>query len=97
MEIGEKPTYDLDNNFVIITEYNRTVQSFLVANTNRIINTSWAEILPVLAEIGQNSFLTAITKIDSKLVEIIDFEKVLAEVIGMNNEVSKELSEDFSA
>jgi len=39
----------------------------------------------------------AITKVDSKLVEIIDVEKVLAEVIGMNNEVSKELSEDFSA
>ena len=97
MAIGEKPTYDLDNNFVIITEYNRTVQGFLVANINRIINTSWAEILPAPAGIGQNSFLTAITKVDSELVEIIDVEKVLAEVIGMNNEVSKELSEDFSA
>ena len=97
MAIDEKPTYDLDNNFVIITEYNRTVQGFLVANINRIINTSWAEILPAPAGIGQNSFLTAITKVDSELVEIIDVEKVLAEVIGMNNEVSKELSEDFSA
>ncbi|MBT3506174.1 MAG: chemotaxis protein CheV [Piscirickettsiaceae bacterium] len=97
MAIGNKPVYDLESNFVIITEYNRTVQGFLVANINRIINTSWAEILPAPAGIGQNSFLTAITKIDGELVEIIDVEKVLAEVVGINHQVSEDLSQNFSA
>jgi len=97
MAIGNKPVYDLESNFVIITEYNRTVQGFLVANINRIINTSWAEILPAPAGIGQNSFLTAITKIDGELIEIIDVEKVLAEVVGINHQVSEDLSQNFSA
>jgi len=97
MAIGNKPVYDLESNFVIITEYDRTVQGFLVANINRIINTSWAEILPAPAGIGQNSFLTAITKIDGELVEIIDVEKVLAEVVGINHQVSEDLSQNFSA
>lgn len=96
MAIGEKPTYDLDNNFVIITEYNRSVQGFLVSNIDRIINTSWAEILPAPAGIGQDSFLSAITKVENQLIEIIDVEKVLAEVIGITHEVSKNLSEQFT-
>lgn len=97
MAIGDKPTYDIENGFVIITEYNRTVQGFFVANINRIVNTSWEEILPAPAGIGDNSFLTAITKIDDKIVEIIDVEKVLAEVVGIDNEVSEDISVDFSA
>jgi len=97
MAIGDEPTYDIENGFVIITEYNRTVQGFLVANINRIVNTSWEEILPAPAGIGDNSFLTAITKIDDKIVEIIDVEKVLAEVVGIDNEVSEDLSITFSA
>jgi two-component system chemotaxis response regulator CheV len=97
MAIGDEPTYDIENGFVIITEYNRTVQGFLVANINRIVNTSWSEILPAPAGIGENSFLTAITKIDDMLVEIIDVEKVLAEVVGIDNQVSEDISTDFSA
>ena len=97
MSICDEPTYDIENGFVIITEYNRTVQGFLVANINRIVNTSWEEILPAPAGIGDNSFLTAITKIDDKIVEIIDVEKVLAEVVGIDNEVSEDLSITFSA
>jgi two-component system chemotaxis response regulator CheV len=97
MAIGNKPVYDLESNFVIITEYNRAIQGFLVANINRIINTSWAEILPPPAGIGENSFLTAITKIDGELIEIIDVEKVLAEVVGTNHQVSEDLSQNFSA
>jgi two-component system chemotaxis response regulator CheV len=97
MAIGNKPVYDLESNFVIITEYNRAIQGFLVANINRIINTSWAEILPPPAGIGENSFFTAITKIDGELIEIIDVEKVLAEVVGTNHQVSEDLSQNFSA
>lgn len=85
MTLVEEPSYELDNNFLIITEYNRTVQGFLVTNINRIIKSSWAEILPPPTNIGPNSFLTAFTKIVDKIIEIIDVEKVLAEVLGVND------------
>jgi two-component system chemotaxis response regulator CheV len=97
MGMGEEPLHDLDNSFVIITEYNRFTQGFLVNHINRIINLSWTDILPPPNGIGHNSFLTAITKVDDQLIEIIDVEKVLAEVIAIDNEVAEELVESFTS
>ena len=45
---------------------------------------------------GKESYLTAVTDIDNELVEIIDVEKVLAEVGGISTEVSREVVEDVT-
>jgi two-component system chemotaxis response regulator CheV len=97
MGMGEEPLQNLDDSFVIITEYNRSTQGFLVNHINRIINLSWTEILPPPNGMGHNSFLTAITKLDDQLIEIIDVEKVLADVIGTDDEVAEELIESFTS
>jgi len=80
--------------FVVVTEYNQYVQGFLVGGVDRIVNMNWSEILPPPQGIGNDNYLTAVTKVDGELVEIIDVEKVLAEVIGWNEEVSKEFVEE---
>lgn len=38
MATGGRPVQDLDQAFIIIAEYNRSVQGFLVGNVERIIN-----------------------------------------------------------
>ena len=38
--------HDLENTFVIITEYNGKTQGFLVAGVERIVNMNWEEIHP---------------------------------------------------
>jgi two-component system, chemotaxis family, chemotaxis protein CheV len=96
MGIGGPAVEDLSKSFVIITEYNRSVQGFLVSNVDRIINTSWADILPPPCASGVDNYMTAITKLDGQLVEIIDVEKVLAEVIGADESVSSELKDQLS-
>lgn len=68
-----------DNDSVIITEYNRTVQGFLVSGVDRIINLNWKDILPPPAGAG-SGYVTAVAKVDGELVQIIDVEKVLAEL-----------------
>ena len=95
--IGGRPVDDIKEAFVIITEYNRSVQGFLVSEIVRIVNTSWEEILPPPSASGQNNYMTAITKLDDELVQIIDVEKVMAEVVGADELVSEELVESFSA
>ncbi len=90
MAIGRPPLKDPKNASVIITEYNRTVQGFLVGSVNHIVNLNWEEILPPPKGVG-NNYMTAVTRIDDELVEIIDVEKVLAEIIQMENTVSAEL------
>jgi two-component system chemotaxis response regulator CheV len=89
------PPSRLDNQEenLIITEYNRTVQGFLVGQVRNIINTAWTEIQPPPKTAGRANYLTAITQIkDSKgseIVEIIDVEKVLAQIIDYDISISE--------
>lgn len=94
--IGGRPVEDTSKSFVIITEYNRSVQGFLVNHIERIINTSWADILPPPSAVGRNNYMTAITKVDNELIEIIDVEKVMAEVLGNDLTVSEDLVKHYS-
>ncbi len=94
--IGGRPVEDISKSFVIITEYNRSVQGFLVSNIERIINISWADIMPPPSAVGRNNYMTAITKVDNELIEIIDVEKVMAEVVGNDLKVSEDLVTSFA-
>ncbi len=79
-----------EDNFVVVTEYNQHVQGFLVDGVDRIVNMNWGDILPPPKGIGNDNYLTAVTRVDGELVEIIDVEKVLSEVVGWAEEVSQE-------
>lgn len=90
MAIGLSPLNDVKNSYVIITEYNRTTQGFLVNGVDHIVNLNWDEILPPPKGTGSN-YMTAVTHVDKDIVEIIDVEKVLAEIIGVNQQVSNDV------
>ncbi|PSF05613.1 chemotaxis protein CheW [Marinobacter fuscus] len=81
----------LATSFVIITEYNRRTQGFLVSGVERIMNMNWEDILPPPKGAGRDVYLTAVTKIDDKLIEVIDVEKVLAEVSPLREDVTEEV------
>lgn len=83
MAIGKPPLQDVKESFVIVTEYNRSVQGFLVNGVNRIVNINWDDVQPPPKGLGNDNYMTAVTRIDEELVEIIDVEKVLAEMIGI--------------
>jgi two-component system chemotaxis response regulator CheV len=83
--------------FVVITEFNRSVQGFLVSGVDRIVNMNWEEILPAPASSGKGNYLTAVTRLDSELVEILDVEKVLAEVVPKLADISEQVAREVSA
>ncbi|MGM0676986.1 chemotaxis protein [Ectothiorhodospira marina] len=78
--------------FVILTEFNRSVQGLLVASVDRIINLNWDQIRPPPRGTHKDSFLTAVTQVEDRLVEIIDVEKVLEMVTGPSKDVDEALS-----
>ncbi|TCS39923.1 chemotaxis protein CheV [Reinekea marinisedimentorum] len=88
---GNPPIQDLENKFVIITEYNIRVQGFLVNGVERIINMNWEDIQPPPKGTGHEHYLTAVTKYKDELVEIIDVEKILAEVSPVNDDLSDDI------
>ena len=77
--------------FVIITEYNTATQGFLVSGVERIVNMNWEEIHPPPKGTGREHYLTAVTEVEGRLVEIIDVEKVLAEVSPMEETISEDV------
>jgi len=91
MAIGRRPLENLDESYIIVSEFNRKVQGFLVSCVDRIINLNWEEIHPPPVSAGKNTYLTAVTRVDDAMIEIIDVEKILAEVIGDEVLVSSEV------
>jgi two-component system chemotaxis response regulator CheV len=82
--------------YIIITEFNRLVQGFLVSKVIRIVNMGWSNILPPPAGLGSATYLTAVAKLKGEtFAEVIDVEKILAEILGLDTSVDN--LEDVSA
>ncbi|KZN65714.1 chemotaxis protein CheW [Pseudoalteromonas luteoviolacea CPMOR-1] len=94
LAVGGPPIEDIKNCFVIIAEYNRSVQGFLVGAVERIVNMNWEHIMPPPSGAGRYSYVTAVTEIEEELVEILDVEKILNEICPINTEVSEEIVAD---
>lgn len=69
---------------LIVTEFSRHTQGFLVQDVDRIIRVDWDKVKPPENNLaGQDGMITAITELDDgRLVSILDVERVLVEVLG---------------
>ncbi len=84
LAVGKPGVEDPSQCAVIVAEYNRSVQGFLVPHIEHIVNKKWEEIqLPPKAT-GKNHYLTSVTQVDGDIVEILDVEKVLYDVTGLH-------------
>lgn len=93
MSIG-RPALSVDGKqaaSVIITEFNRSMQGFLVRAVDRIVVCDWKNVYPPPRGSGASSYTTGVTEIDGRLVQILDVEKVLGEVVGQEIQLSREL------
>ena len=84
------PSQESDQ-YLIVTEYNRSLQGFLVGGIERIVHLDVSDVLPPG---GDAPYLTAITRVDNKWVQILDVEQVLAEVAGGPPSLSEQFKRD---
>ena len=75
----EKKTEDCKGS-VIVTEFNRTMQGFLVERVDRIVVREWKEILPPSGTLGSASYMTGVTDVNGQLVQILDVENILGNI-----------------
>lgn len=88
------PMKDMSNTLTIVTEFNSSVQGFLVGSVDKIVHLRWEDILPPPDTLMNVNYLTGVTKVNHHLVEIIDVERVLQEVAGRSAaDVSEELGQ----
>jgi len=65
--------------YLVVTEFNRSVQGFLVSGVERIVNIAVEDIQPP-PELGSEcNYLTGVTRYNGELIQLIDVESVLAE------------------
>jgi two-component system chemotaxis response regulator CheV len=95
LAVGGKRIDDLSTAFIIIAEYNSSVQGFLVGSVERIINTNWQSIMPPPKGSGRASYLTAVTQIENELIEILDVEKILNDISPVNTDLSDEVASNL--
>ena len=82
-----------EESYTIITEFNRSIQGFMVNEVERIVNMNWEDIRLPPEGTEVNSYINAVTKIDNKLVQLIDVERVLTEVVGEPEMVSSAITD----
>ncbi|MCX7628167.1 MAG: chemotaxis protein [Methylophilaceae bacterium] len=75
---------ECSNSTLIVTEFSRHTQGFLVHDVDRIIRVDWDKVKPPQNMLsGNETVITAITELpDGRLVSILDVEQLLANVIG---------------
>ncbi len=69
---------------LIVTEYNSSLQGFMVSGVHRIVRMSWAQIKtpPRLVRENNTGMVTAVTMLeDGRMVLILDVEKILCEIV----------------
>ena len=77
--IGYDTAGAADPNYLVVTEFNRSVQGFLVAGVDRIVNIAVEDIQPPPDLGGDGNYLTGVTRHHGELIQLIDVESVLAE------------------
>lgn len=77
---GDGPDY------LVVTEFNRSIQGFLVSGVERIVNIAVQDIHPPPELGATSSYLTAVTRFQGELIQVIDVESVLADIAQLRGE-----------
>ena len=66
--------------FIIITDCQRKTIGFLVRKIERIVECNWRDIEAPAKNLGRSAFLTGVTRIDNKIVQLLDVELIISMV-----------------
>ncbi|MBV1905692.1 MAG: chemotaxis protein [Pseudomonadales bacterium] len=81
----------MDSTYLIVAEFNQTLQGFIVRGVDRILNLAWDEIHPPPDNISTENFVTATTYQNSELIQVLDVEKVLDKIAPNENKMDTKL------
>ncbi len=76
----ERDTDASGPDYLVVTEFNRAIQGFLVSGVERIVNIAVEDIHPPPDLGAAASYLTAVTRFQGELIQVIDVESVLADI-----------------
>ncbi|AAW87768.1 CheW/CheY hybrid protein CheV3 [Aliivibrio fischeri ES114] len=80
--VGFRPLQkeELDSCYIIITDCMRTVVGFAIRSIDKIIECDWKAIEASPPTAGSNVFVTGITRVEDKIVQLLDVELLLSKI-----------------
>jgi two-component system chemotaxis response regulator CheV len=93
LAMGYPPLADMANAHVVVTEFSRSMQAFLVADFQRIVHCSGESLEAPAATLGFGNRVNAVSRIDGQLMAVVDVEHVLASIEDVATEVSAHLQQ----
>jgi two-component system chemotaxis response regulator CheV len=86
--LGYPSLRDEPSAHLMVTEFSRTVQGFLVADPQRLVHCDGESLAVPAAALGFGSRVNAVTRVDGALVAVVDVEHVLASLNATPTELS---------
>jgi len=74
---------ELASCFIIITDCQRMEVGFVVRGIDKIIQCNWQDITTPSVSLGANAFITGVTQVEGKLLQLLDVELLLAKIFPM--------------
>jgi two-component system chemotaxis response regulator CheV len=86
--VGFRPIHESEreNCYIIITDCMRTIVGFLIRGIEKITECNWKEIEPAPDTVGAGAYLTGVTRIDDKIVQMLDVELLLSKIYPDSNQ-----------
>lgn len=87
-----EPEGEATPGYLVVTEFNRSVQGFLVSGVERIVNIAVEDIHPPPELGAEITYLTAVTRFQGELIQVVDVESVLADIANVKIDIPLEAS-----
>ena len=97
LAMGYEPLAEVETAHIIVTEFSRSTQAFLVSDVDRIVHVEGANMSAPSSGLGYGTRVNAVTRLEGKLLAVVDVEQILAEVDNRPIEVSPKLQHQAEA
>ena len=89
--LGYPPLRDEPSAHLMVTEFSRSVQGFLVADLQRMVQCDGAKMAEPPAALGFGNKVNAVTRVDGALLAVVDVEQVLASIDSAPADLSAQM------
>ncbi len=89
--LGYPPLRDEPSAHLMVTEFSRSVQGFLVADLQRMVQCDGAKMAEPPAALGFGNKVNAVTRLDGALLAVVDVEQVLASIDSTPADLSAQM------
>ena len=87
---------DLENEqpVLLLMEFNLRTYGMLIRGVRRIYHMSWDMVTPPPDTLAQSHYLTAVIRHEGEIIHLLDLEKVMADILGLDLSASEEVVTD---